>query len=388
MKSKLILSTTIAIFALTSWVLAEEVKYPPINPALTYWQSAAVMPDLKGEKSALLNDAIYGKKPIDDVKVKELLSESEQSLTEFARAAASPASCDWGLAFQDGPEMILPHLSKMRELSLLAILKADALFSEGRTKEGIEWLLLTERAARHSGAGDLLISVLVQDSIESTIIYSAGKHCLDWDDVTRKRFVDELKALPPEHNFRDALRHESVFIDWVERQIQSTDPNVRRKLEDMIFRPDLWKDKPEPEREAEAKLIREQLTPGNGRKYVAELRDLNQRTQAAMDKPWKESQLEIEAITKEARQGNALLKIAYPSFESVNIKRLQIATLRTMLDAALQYGPKLDEAAAGSFKDAFDGEPLLLKKADDGGLTLTTAKQYKKGKDIELKLGK
>ena len=388
MKTKLILSTGIAIFALTTCVIAEEAKYLPINPALTYWQSAAVMPDLKGERSALLNDAIFGKKPLDDVKVKELLSESEQALTAFAEAAASPAACDWGLAMHDGPEMILPHLSKVRELCLLAILKADTLFAEGKTKEGIDWLLLTERAARHSGAGDLLISVLVQDSIESNIIYSAGRHCLGWDEGARKRLADELKALPPEHSFRGALRTETVFIDWVERQLQSTDPNVRRKLEEMIFRPDLWKDKPEPEREAEAKVIREQLTPENSRKYVAELRDLNLRTQAALEKPWKESQLELQAITKEAEQGGALLSAAYPNFESVNIKRLQIATLRTMLDAALQYGPRLDETAVAGFKDSFDGDPLVLKKGDDGSLTLTTVRQYKKGKDIELKIGK
>jgi hypothetical protein len=72
---------------------------------------------------------------------------------------------------------------------------------------------------------------------------------------------------------------------------------------------------------------------------------------------------------------------------NLNAKQFEVATLRTMLDAALQYGPKLDEAAAAGFKDAFDGEPLVLKKGDDGGLTLTTARQYRKGKDIELKLG-
>ena len=388
MKSKLILSTTIAIFALASCGSAEEVKYPSINPALTYWQSAALMPDLKGEKSGLLNDAVFGKKPLDDVKVKELLSESEESLKAFAKAAASPAACDWGLAFEEGPEMSLPHLSKMRELCLLAILKADTLFAEGQPTEGADWLLLAERAARHAAAGDLLISVLVQDSIESTIIYAAGQHCLGWDEATRKRYADALKALPPPHRYQDAFRRETVNIDWVERRLQSSDPNSRQKLEEMILSADLAANKPGPEREAETKLLKEQLTLENGPKFIAELRDLNLRTQAAMKKPWKESQAELQAITKAAQEANVLVKAVYPSFESVNLKRLQIATLRTMLDAALQYGPKLDQAAAASFKDAFDGEPLVLKKADDGSLTLTTARQYRKGKDIELKLGK
>lgn len=387
MKTKIILSTTIAIFALTSYVSADEVKYPPINPALTYWQAAALMPDLKGEKAGLLGDAVFGKKPLEDAKVKELLSESESSLKAFAKAASSVAPCDWGLAFEEGPELGLPHLSKIRELCLLAILKADTLFAEGKPKEGIDWLLLAERAARHAAAGDLLISVLVQDSIESTIIGAAGEHCLGWDEATRKMYADALQALPPLHRYQDALRRETVMIDWVERRLQSTDPNSRQKLEEMIVTEELAA-KPGPEREAETKLLQEQLTPGNGPKFIAELRDLNRHTQAAMAKPWKESQAELQAITKEAQQGSVLVKAAYPSFESVNLKRLQIATLRTMRDAALQYGPKLDEAAAATFKDSFDGEPLVLKKGEDGRLSLTTARQYRKGKYIELKLGK
>src|ERR1700722_14429803 len=123
MKSKLILSTTIAIFALSSSLIAEEIKHPPINPALTYWQSAALMPDMKGEKSDLVRDTTSGKKPFDAEKLKEILSESEAALRLFARAADSPAPCDWGLPLEDGPEMALPHVSKMMELSRLAILK-------------------------------------------------------------------------------------------------------------------------------------------------------------------------------------------------------------------------------------------------------------------------
>jgi len=388
MKSKYIVSTTIAIFALTSCLSAEEVKYPPINPALTYWQAAALMPDLKGEKAELLNDAIFGKKPLDDAKVRELLTESEDSLRLFAKAAASSAPCDWGLDLKEGPELGLPHISKIRELSRLAVLKADALFAEDKASEGIDWLLLTHRAARHAGASDLLIAVLVQDSIEGAIIYSAGLHCLGWNDAVRKMYADGLKTLPPPHSLGDAVRNETIFIDWIERLLQSTEPDARRKLHEMLVSANPRGNEPGPEREAEIKLLEEQFTSGNSPKLIAELRNLNLRTQAAMGMPWKESRLALEGIDKETQEGNNVLKMSYPSFESVNFKRFQIATLRTMLDAALQYGPKLDEATAAGFKDAFDGEPLVLRKGEDGSMTLKAARQYWKGKDIELKLGK
>jgi hypothetical protein len=46
------------------------------------------------------------------------------------------------------------------------------------------------------------------------------------------------------------------------------------------------------------------------------------------------------------------------------------------------------EAAASGARDAFEGQSLRLKKADDGTMSLVAAGQHPKGKDIELKLGK
>jgi hypothetical protein len=388
MKSKLILSTTIAIFTLASRLIADEVQYPAINPALTYWQSAALAPDLKGEKSALLNDTVSGRKPFDPANTKEILSSSERALKLFARAADSPAPCDWGLPVQDGPEMAIPHVSKMMELSRLAVLKADSLFAEGKTSEGIEWLLTVHRAARHAGAGDLMICVLVQYAIETSAMRAAALHCLGWDDAMRSHYLEGLKALPPMHSLQEALRGESVFADWIERHFRSTDPKTRQALRDELVRANQSNNRPKSESGADTAQLLEQLTPEKGPKLIAELRELNQRIDAAMGKPWKESQGELQALIEEARQGNILVKLSFAeSSANLSAKQFEIATLRTMLDAALQYGSKLDEAAAG-FKDSFDGEPLVLKKGEDGGLTLTTGRQYRKGKDIELKLGK
>jgi len=388
MKSKLILSTTVAIFTLAACVIAEEAKYPPINPALIYWQAAAEMPDLKGEKSDLIRDIVSGKKPFDATKAEPILAESVGALGLFAKAADSTAPCDWGLQLQDGPGTPLPHLSKVRELCRLAILKSDALFAEGKPSEGVEWLLATQRAARHAGAGDLLINALVQISIEASVIKAAALHCLAWDEATRQRYADGLKALPPLHSVQDATRGEMMLVDWIERRFQPVDAKARQKIQDKLSAANQPDGKANSEFDAAIKMFQGQLTPEQLPKLTAGMRDLYLRTQVALGKPWKEGQAELQAIIKESQEGNILIKLMFPSFVDVNAKSFEIATLRTMLDAALQYGPKLDEAAAGSFKDAFDGEPLILKKGEDGGLTLSTSRQYWKGKDVELKVGK
>jgi len=385
MKSKLILTTTIALSLFASGARAEQPKFPPINPALTYWQAAAVMPDLKGGKADTLRDLVTGKKTYDAVAAKEILDGATSALQTFARAAASPAECDWGMNKVEGPAMAMPHVSKMMELSRLAILKADSLFEAGKPLDGIDWLLLTHRAARHAGAGDILISALVQDSIEASVINAAGQHLMKWDDATRQKYLEGFAALPPTHSIADALSGEEFFVDWIEKTFQSGDPERLKML--MAGVEATSSSSGSPDINTALKASHDQFVGEAGKKNFEAMRDIDRRAQEALRKPWKESQPELNALAKEADQGNFLIKLAFPAYVSVGSKEFEIETLHAMFKAALQYGPKLDEATAATFKDSFDGEPLVLKKGGDGVLTLTTAKQYGK-KPLALKLGK
>jgi len=385
MKSKLILTTTIALSLFASGARAEQPKFPPINPALTYWQAAAVMPDLKGGKADTLRDLVTGKKAYDAAAAKEILDGSSSALQTFARAARSSAECDWGMNKVEGPAMTMPHVSKMMELARLAILKADSLFEEGKPSEGVEWLLLTHRAARHAGAGDLLISALVQDSIEASIINAAGQRLIKWDDATRQKYLEGFAALPRTHSIADALSGEEFFVDWIEKTFQSGDPERLRIL--MAGVETSPSTSGAPDINTALKVYHDQFVGESGKKTFEAMRDIDRRAQEALRKPWKESEPELNALAKEADQGSFLLKLAFPTYVTLGPKEFEIETLHTMFKAALQYGPKLDEVTAATFKDSFDGEPLVLKKGGDGVLTLTTAKQYGK-KPLVLKLGK
>ena len=71
MKPKLILFA-LATASLLPALRAEESKYPPINPALLYWQAAAISPKLTDEQAGELRDTASGKKPIDPAKMEAL----------------------------------------------------------------------------------------------------------------------------------------------------------------------------------------------------------------------------------------------------------------------------------------------------------------------------
>jgi hypothetical protein len=362
---------------------AEEAKFPPINPALLYWQAAAMLPKLSEEQASEVNEMATGRKPVDAEKLGSYGFGSGSRL--LRKAAASPAPCDWGLAFEDGPETVMPHLSKLREMALIATAHAEAKFAEGQTAQGIDWLLTVHRIARHAAVGDTLISFLVQNAIESIAISSAGRHCLGWDEAARRGYVEKLKALPPSRSLAESYHGERVFIDWIERMVQSGDAQNKKRLK-AAFDSEVSAGK---DAAAQAELLHRLMSLETSQKEIAALRVFSRRIEAAFGKSWKDSTAEIQAIEEEAgRSENLGVRDLLPGVVPVRQKAFMVATLRTMLEAALQHGAGIDEAAVATYQDAFEGKPLRLKKDQDGSLRIVATPPYPKARDIELKLGK
>jgi hypothetical protein len=375
MKTTLIL-TTLAVL-LQPALRAEDTTYPPINPALLYWQAAAMLPKLSDAQATELREIALGKQPADPAKLKALSVDSAAKI--LRRAAASPAPCDWGLLKEDGPEMLGPHISKIRELANLAIVEAEASLTQGKVAEGLDWFLTAHRIARHSGAGEGLISFLVQSAIETSVLEAAARHCLGWDEATRRDYAEKLKALPPLHSSQESYHGERVITEWMERLNQLKEPQRTEKLEEVFNMAG-----GEEKEKFSALMVPETL-----RKELVANREFHTRTEAAFGKPWKQGKAELDAIEKDIQQSEfALVKMILPAGANSYDKGFVVATLRTMLDAALEHGAQLDEAHAATYRDAFEAQPLRLQKSADGALTLVAAEPHPKGKIIHLKLGK
>lgn len=369
----LILSLTIA-----STLSAEESK--PINPALLYWQAASELPQRNNDQAKELADVAAGKHAYDVAKDKDFLG-GPITMHLIRKAADSTADCDWGLPLEDGPATILPHLSKIREMGNLAIVQAEALFAEGKVKEGTEWLLVSHRMARHAGAGDILISYLVQAMMETNSIRAAARHCLGWDAETRQSYTAGLQTLPPLHSAQAAFHGESNFVNWMERILSKGD----KRGDDLK---NLLQGTTSSDPSYQAMLTTLQ-SPEEIKATIGTLRDLQGRMETASAKPWPEAQAELKALTDEADQSpHLLVKMTFSATNKVAEKGFMLATLRTMLDAALQHGPQLDETTAATYHDSLEGEPLRLQKESDGTLSLVAARQHPAGKDLSLKFGK
>ena len=381
MKTNLI-AFALAVLTFSSTLCADEFTHPPINPALLYWQAAATLPKLTDNQAKDLRAMAAGITPFDAAKVKDLRAD-KWSLHLMQKAANSPAPCDWGMPTEDGPDMALPHTAKIMEMSYLAIVEAESSFAEGKTRDGLDWLIITHRMARHAGAGDVLISNLVQFAIETNALRAAARHCLNWDEQTRQAYASMLEALPPLHTTQKAYRSEEILTEWVEHKFQAGGKAEIEKLAGVVASSGGNPMKPEEKAALEANL-----EPAAFQASIAEWRSLQSRVAAAMGKPWPQAQPELQKLNDEATHSSYyIVRTSIPTILGVAEKQYVIATLHTMLDAALKHGPQLDEATAASYHDAFAGDPLHVQK-NDGTLTLATAHEYRAGKNVSLQFGK
>jgi hypothetical protein len=275
-------------------------------------------------------------------------------------------------------------------LANIAVVRGEILLAQGKTNEGLDWFITAHRIARHSAVGGTLISFLVQAAIESGALQAAARHCLAWDEATRRAYTAKLKTLQPLHSLQEGFRGELTFADWLERLERLGEAQRAEKIQ-TAFAPAMVGEggKTSPDKAEQMAKLRALTNPETLRSELKVLRGFHQRADAAFGKSWKDAQSELAAIEQDLlRNDSFLVKATFPQMLKIQDKEAALTTRRTMLDVALQYGRQLDEASAALAQDAFEGQSLRLEKAEDGSIRLIAATQHPKGKDIDLKLGK
>ena len=124
------------------------------------------MPTLEGEQKTKYEAAIKTTtEPITD-ELRPIVARFDTALRELHRAGGV-AACDWNLDYDAGPELLLPHLQKARDLSRVALLRARLRFAAGATDEALGDVLAVLKMARDCGGSPVLISLLVDIAMEN-----------------------------------------------------------------------------------------------------------------------------------------------------------------------------------------------------------------------------
>lgn len=378
---------TLLFLAFLPSLRAEAEKYPPINPALLYWSAAAAQRPLNIAETVELTQMVTGKTPPDEAKISYTFLNIYSEVT-MRKAAQSPVPCDWGLPKENGPAVALNYVTMMQLMQKALLAKAELCFAQHRTAEGQGVLLDAHRMARHIAAGEESWAWLVATIGDDLVTRSAARHCPGWDEATRRDYAAKLKALPPMATLQESFRLEQAsYTDWLERLLQTSGPDRQERLE-AAFKgigslPQDPNKMPQDPQDNPARWDQ-----GTWERTREQFRVRQSQAVAALGKPWREGHTELDAL-EAAVQGEkfSFYKNSLDTLPYLEEKCFVSQTLRTMLDAALRYGPGITEADAATFHDAFEEEPLRLKKAADGTRSLAAAGPHPKGKEIELKLG-
>src|SRR5262245_22463241 len=236
MKSVVILACLTFGMCCPVWTFAQvpaRVTSKPNNAALQYWQAFSTMPTLDEKQKELLEN--WNTAPL-DAKAQELINASSNSVMYLHRGAQIEV-CDWGLDYDDGIGLLLPHVAKSRDLARLAALHARFEFERGNKKAARQDAVSMAALARHIGQEPIMICQLVQYLIEEATVDLVAPHVPE----LKASYADSLAMfdrLPKAATLQESVMTErDFFAKWMVNKIKAEEK--RQKGAGL----ELWKQK-------------------------------------------------------------------------------------------------------------------------------------------------
>jgi hypothetical protein len=342
------------------------------NAAVQYWQAFAFMPTLDKDQEKLLAD--WDKVPL-DAAAQKLLAASHNSLMYLHRGAKLK-HCDWGLEYDDGISLLLPHLAKARDLARLAALHARHEFERGNKGALRDDATAIMTLGRHVGRDPVMICGLVRILIEGIAIDLVAPY-VPAMKAPHAQALATFEALPPAATFQQTILFEKkYFAGWMIRKLKEEEAKKKgaglilwRKFMDSPETPDVLKQIDSIE---EVLRQMEEVLPN-----YDELARLVALPKAEFDKQY-------ESFTKEAPPGDVLLGALLPAVDKVLAKDHRNQARMAMLLAAIAVA----EGGPEKLKDIRDpfGTGPFEYRALDRGFELKSMLIYE-GQPVPLTVG-
>ena len=189
------------------------------NAALGYWQAFAQLPQFdEKDREVLLQ---WQKTDLENDHVQELLKGSE-SAVKLLVAAAKEKDCNWGLDKSQGALLLLPHLSKSRDIARIAMLHARAKLVAGKSDQAIADLSATTKLAKDCGQPPLLVSTLVELSIKRGVQDWISDSAERLSGQQRAALLSEFDQMFPPARLSVSMAAEADFIlTWLKTEVDN-----------------------------------------------------------------------------------------------------------------------------------------------------------------------
>ena len=192
-----------------------------INPALFYFQAFEVAPRLDENDRDYL-DTNQWKAPHLDEHFGKLVAEYDNTFRLVRQAAQSKVPCDWGIDWSTGPATLLPELGQAKVVAIAANWRVKWDLQNGCQDDAREDLVAALALGRNATRDGTLISVLVQQAIESILCSSFAENFGRFNPEQWPKIVDGMDACPARGTVADTITSEkSIFIqNWLLRKVE------------------------------------------------------------------------------------------------------------------------------------------------------------------------
>lgn len=203
------------------------------NAALQYWQAVAVLPAYDQKEKELLEH--WSEVALDSPTLK--LLDNSRVMLIFVQRGTKKQRCEWGLDYNDGIEMLLPHLPKIRTLARLELLHARYLFSQKRWQLGVDEASSMFILARHAGHDPHIIAILVGNAVDYITIDLLARYLPEMDSAALEMVSARLDARPPAPALAQAVATEKeIACIWLGREMEKAERHKKGSWRHVLTR--------------------------------------------------------------------------------------------------------------------------------------------------------
>lgn len=375
MKPFAALVSFLALIASPSPARADSGARTDINPVLLYSQAIQVMPDRAVQDHLFTNE--WKGQPLDEPFDKQI-STYNNAFKLLRLAARQKAPCDWGYDYSQGPELLLPSLSKAKLLAQAGRLRVRWHLENGRPDDARDDLLAVFVLGRQVSRDGILISALVQFAIENITVSTVAENWFRFRPETLQQVLDGIAAAPARGSIAQCIPTErTAFKDWLARKVadfQSTSRDEAEAIERtrvlMHSLMDQGEESPKsPNSPTPESIIR--AAGGTTAGLLRQLKDMDalyDEGAVLMTTPYAQFVSRIKAFNQKIeKHPNQMVQIFFPAFEKCRFKEFTVETKVAMLRAAAAYR-QLGEAGLGQVPDPQFNEPFQFRRAVLDGL--------------------
>jgi hypothetical protein len=363
------------------WPAASKAQTPgpeprvEANAAMKYWQAFALLPQFNNEEQKTFEDG--NKASLQSI---EKLVEKSRNSLRYLHRGMKIRQCDWSLDYEDGIELLMPHLQKSRDLCRLACFRARIEFDRGNSKGAVDDALAALTLARQAGREPILICNLVEWAIETNVIETLAANLPKADAACILELTRRLAELPPGATVKNSIKGEArLFYPYVKKMVQEMAAKDREgwftKFKGLLA--------PNEDPILVQKL--EAMGPQEVLKQVEDLSASYAEMARLVDLPRDQFSMQWDRFEEKTKAANPLAAMLLPAMRKVMAAEDRSLARWALLKAAIAV-VQGGKGKLGDYPDPFGKGPFLYQEIP-GGFVLKSKLAQADNKPVQLTVG-